>query len=90
MKTKQEGFPPKIVKYRDYKNFDTKVFKNRLQLLFKNITFFEKIKEIFMDLLKKFDPLNRNKFMTKGLIKAIMPRTRFRHRFLKKSDAKLK
>ena len=27
MKTKHERFPPKIVNYRDYKNFDTKTFK---------------------------------------------------------------
>ena len=29
MKTKHERFPPKIVNYRDYKNFDTKTFKDR-------------------------------------------------------------
>ena len=27
MKTKHERFPPKLVKYRDYKNYDTKVFE---------------------------------------------------------------
>ena len=36
MKAKYEQYQPKIVKYRDYKNCDTKLFKNRL----KNTTFF--------------------------------------------------
>ena len=30
MKTKQERFPQKIINYRDYKNVDTKSFKDRL------------------------------------------------------------
>ena len=48
---------------------------------------------MFMDLLNKFTPLkckickylraNHSKFMTKDIIKAMMLRTRFRHRFLK-------
>ena len=32
MKTKHERVPPKIVNYRDYKNFDPKTFKDRLEL----------------------------------------------------------
>ena len=30
MKTKQERFPQKIINYRDYKNVDTKSFKDGL------------------------------------------------------------
>ena len=90
MKTKHECFTPKIVNYRYNINFDTKTFKDRLELTLKNTTSFEELQKIFMDLLKKLAPLkckylraNHSKFMTKGLSKAIMLRTRFRHRFLK-------
>ena len=57
MKTKHQRFPVKIVKYRDYKNVDTKGFNNRLQFTLKSATSFEKLKEIFMDLLNKFASL---------------------------------
>ena len=84
------SFSPKIVNYRDHKNFDTKTFKNRLELTLKNTTSFEELQKIFMDLLNKFAPLkckylraNHSKFMTKELSKAIMLRTRFRYQFLK-------
>ena len=90
MKTKHERFPPKIVNYRDYKNFDTKSFKDRLELTLKNTTSFEELQKIFMELLNKFTPVkckylraNLSKFMKKELSKAIMLRTRFRHQFLK-------
>ena len=90
VKTKHERFPPKILNYRDYKNFDTKTIKDRLELTLKNTTSFEELQKIFMDLLNKFAPLkckylraNHSKFMTKELSKAIMLRTRFRHQFLK-------
>ena len=72
MKTKHERFPPKIVKYRDYKNFDIKLFKNRLELTLKNTTSFEELQETFMDILNKLAPLkckylraSHSKFMTK-------------------------
>ena len=80
------SFSPKIVNYRDHKNFDTKTFKNRLELTLKNTTSFEELQKIFMDLLNKFAPLkckylraNHSKFMTKELSKPIKLRTRFRH-----------
>ena len=90
MKTKHERFSPKIVNYRDYKNFDTKAFKDRLELTLKNTSSSGELQEIFMDLINKFVSLkckylrtNRPKFMTKKLSKAIMLRSRFRHHFLK-------
>ena len=86
MKTKHECFPPKIINYRDYKNFDTKTFKDTLELTLKNISSIEELQKIVMDLLNKFAPLkceylraNHSKFMTKELSKAIMLRARFRH-----------
>ena len=90
MKTKDEHFPPNIVNYRDYKNFDTRAFKDTLELTLKNTTYFEEPREIFMDLLNKFAPLkckylraSHSKFITKDLSKVIMLRTRFKHQFLK-------
>ena len=97
IKTKYERFPPKILNYRDYKNFDTKTFKDRLELTLKNTTSFEELQKIFMDLLNKFAPLkckylraNHSKFMTKEFSKAIMLRNRFRHQFLKMTTPKAK
>ena len=94
MKTKHEHFPPKIVNYRDYKNFETKTLKDRLELALENTTSFEELEKIFMDLLNKFASLkckflraNHSKFMMKELSKAIMLRTRFRHQ-LKTPEAK--
>ena len=57
MKTKHERFPPKIVNYRDYKNFDTKTFRDRLELTLKKTASFEALQKIFMGLLNKFAPL---------------------------------
>ena len=45
MKTKHERFPPKIVNYRAYKNFDTKTFKDRLELTLKNTASFEELQK---------------------------------------------
>ena len=74
MKTKHERSPPKNIKYRDYKKFDTKVFKDRLELTVKNTISFKEFKETFMNLSNKLAPLkgkylraNYSKFMTKEL-----------------------
>ena len=40
IKTKQERFPPKIVKFIEYKKFDTEVFNTTLKILLLFITFF--------------------------------------------------
>ena len=45
MKTKNECFPLKIVNYRDYKNFNMKAFKDRLELTLKNTTSFEELQK---------------------------------------------
>ena len=46
MKAKHEDFPPKIVNSRDYKNFDTKAFKDKFEFTLKNTTSFEELQEI--------------------------------------------
>ena len=94
IKTKHERFPPTIVNYRDYKTFDAKVYKNRLELTLKKITSFEEPQETFMDLLSKVVLLKCKYLRANHSISstAIMPRTRFRHQFLKikTSEAKAK
>ena len=86
MNTKHERFPSKIVNYKNYKNFDTKLFNDRLELTLKNTSSLEELQVMFMDLLNKFAPpkckhlrANHSKFMAKELSKAVVLRTRFRH-----------
>ena len=45
MKTNHERFPPNIVSYWDYKNFDTKAFKDIPELTLKNTTFLEELQK---------------------------------------------
>ena len=103
MKVKPDKLSPRIIKYRDYKNFESKAFNNKLQESLKdfdmNNSSFNELKTIFMELLNKAAPLktkylraNYSKFMTKELSKAIIRRTKLRNQFLKKrtSEAKLK
>ena len=75
------------------------MFENRLQLTLKSTTSLERLEETFVDIFKKFTlpkckylRANCSKFMTTELSKAIMLRTRFRHRFfkMKTSEAKAK
>ena len=103
MKVKPDKLSPRIIKYTDYKNFESKAFNNKLQVSLKdfdmNNSSFNELKTIFMELLNKAAPLktkylraNYSKFMTKELSKAIIRRTKLRNQFLKKrtSEAKLK
>ena len=85
------------MKYRDYKNFETRAFQNRLELTLKNTTSFEDLQETFMNLLNEVVPpkckylrANHPKFMTHKLIKAIMLRTRFPHQILKMKTSEAK
>ena len=45
MKTKHERFPRKIINYGDHKNFDTKTFKDRLEVTLKSTTSFEELQK---------------------------------------------
>ena len=57
---------PRIIKYRDYKNFKNKTFNNKLKVSLKNFDMdnssFTGIKIIFMRLLKKL-PLLQTKYI---------------------------
>ena len=104
MKVKPDKLSPRIIKYRDYKNFESKAFNNKLQKSLKdfdmNNSSFNELKTIFMELLNKVAPLktkylraNYSKFMTKELSKAIMRRAKLRNQGLiskRTSEAKLK
>ena len=87
--------PPKVINYRDFKNFDNERFMNSLQytLAEEHIDYSrnpDKFFEICQNVLnnhaprkKKYIRGNNKPFMTKAYSKAIMARTRFRNKFLK-------
>ena len=66
LKVKQEKFPPKIIQYRDYRNFDSSKFFEKLQLKLSNLEMssldFGSLKICFMELLNKIAPL-KTKFL---------------------------
>ena len=84
---------PKIVNYRDSRNFRNNEFRSELdnEILKQDIINIEyqHFLNIFMEILNKHVPTkikylrsNQGKFMTKGLHKAIMKRSRLRNKFL--------
>ena len=95
LKVKHEKVPPKVIHYRDHKNFDLSKFFEKLQLKPSNLDMrsldFGSLKICFMELLNKIAPLknkflraNHSNFVTKEVSKAIMLRTKLRNKFLKK------
>ena len=80
---------PKIIKYRDYKNFDNKFRSEILKCNF-DYTDLRTFKETIFNIFSKYAPTkkryvraNEAPFMTKELHKAIMKRSRLRNKFLK-------
>ena len=85
---------PKIVNYRDYRNFRNDEFRAELdnEILKHDINNIENqhFLYIFIEILNKhatmklkYPRANHGKFMTKGLHKAIMKRSRLRNKFLR-------
>ena len=85
---------PKILNYRNYKNFNNVMFRNNLLHELSKIGFphisCEKFESIFMNILnihapvkKRYVRANISPFMTKDIHKAIMVRSKLRNRFLK-------
>ena len=88
--------PPKVVKYRSYKNFDENKFCHDLdQILVKGDLFkakdpYNKLTNILYNTLEKHTPLksktvieNQAPFMNKKLSKGIMEKSRLRNKHLK-------
>ena len=100
MKTSFPKAQPKIIYYRDYKNFDLAEFRAELrEELRKNEEHgYFHFELIFLRILEKHAPMkqkvlraNDKPFMTKILRKAIMRRSTLKNRYLKeKSDESLK
>ena len=95
LKVKREKVPPKIILYRDYKNFDSTRFFEKLQARLTNLDMnsldFESLSKCFMELLNKvallktkFLRANHSKFVTKAVSNVVMLRTKLRNHFLKK------
>ena len=94
MRTSFEPLPPKIIKYRNYKNFDEDefrlLFKKRLNDFNADDITEDIFKMTFLNVLNKFAPLkkkylraNQSRFVNKELNKAIMQRSRLRNAYLK-------
>ena len=87
---KHEKVPPKVIKYRDYKNFDSTRFFEKLQVMFTHLDMnsldFGSLKKCFMELLNKVAPLkakflraDHSIFAIKEVSKAIILRTKLRN-----------
>ena len=86
---------PKVIRYKDFKNFENEMFMNSLQSALNNQNGdFVKIPDLFFNIChevlnkhaprkKKYIRGNNKPFMTKALSKTIMQRTRLRNKFLK-------
>ena len=94
LRTSFEPLPPKIIKYRNYKNFDEDefrfLFKKRLNDFNTDDITVDIFKMTFLNVLNKFAPLkkkylraNHSRFVNKELNKAIMQRSRLRNAYLK-------
>ena len=89
-KTSFQKRGPKIIKYRDYKNFDNNKFRSEILKRNFNYTDLRTFKETVFNIFNKYAPIKRKyvraneaPFMTKELHKAIMKRSRLRNNFLK-------
>ena len=100
MKTTFPKVQPKIVYYRDYKNFDLYAFRTdlRTQLSKINEKDYYHFEITFLEVLEKHAPMkkkvlraNDKPYMTKALRKAIMRRSTLKSKYLKsKSDEDLR
>ena len=92
---------PKIVNYRDYRNFRNGEFRGKIdnEILKHDINNIEyqHFLNIFIETLSKHTPIkikylraNQGKSMTKGLHKAIMKRSRLRNKFLRDRTEKFR
>ena len=94
MRTGFKPLPPKIIKYRNYKNFDEDkfriLFKKRLNDFNTDDITVDIFKITFLNVLNKFAPLkkkylraNHSRFVNKELNKAIIQRSRLHNEYPK-------
>ena len=94
LKTSFRKMPPKVVKYRDYKNYSQDAFRNELQYYLSATNLNQITNDDYVslvtDVFNKHAPLktryvraNDNSFVTKELRKEHMKRTRLRNKYLK-------
>ena len=93
MKTTFPKSPPKVVYYRDYKNFVLKDFRRELKNRFGGdcgAPQYASFEQIFLDVLEKHAPAkqrtvraNDKPYMTKSLRRAIMKRSALKTKYLK-------
>ena len=90
MKTTFPKAKPKIVQYRDYKNFSEETFRLDLKQAIETevVMTYSKFEEIFLDVLNKHAPqkkkvfrANHKPYMTKVLRKAIMRRSALENKY---------
>ena len=89
-KTSFQKQQPKIIKYRDYKNFDDNKFRSEILKCNFNYTDLRTFKKTVFYIFNKYPPIkkkyvraNEASFMTKELHKAIIKRSRSKNKFLK-------
>ena len=84
LKTKYEKLPPKTIRYRDYKNFNSDIFLYELNYCFLHNTLhsYKEFENIFSNILQRHAPLktkyvraNNKPHISKNLRKAIMKRS---------------
>ena len=86
-----QGSGPKELVYRDYKNFDTVIFKRELEdKLNQQINEYKHFQQIFLEILnihasikKKLLGANHAPYMTKALKKAVMKRSELETKYVK-------
>ena len=94
LKTFFQKKAPTLIKYRDYKDFDSNAFRNALKnelLMYQmNEITYDEFKDVFMNTLSKHAPVkeklvraNNAPFMNKTLAKSVMIRSRLRNKFNK-------
>ena len=88
MKTAFPKAKPKVIQYRDYKNFVLGNFREELRSKIQNVDNYSTFEDIFLDVLSKHAPIkkkilraNDKPYMTKALRKAIMRRSALENKY---------
>ena len=94
LKTKFKKLPPKMIKYRCYRNFNEDRFRRDLKMCIEVCPSYEEFEGLFLSVLNKYAPMkskyiraNEVPYMTRALKQAIMKRSRLEAKYYNsKSD----